>query len=189
MAKYPSALDTADNADATPQGKGRPTPTRREQERARKRPLVVSDRKQAAREARQKAGIAREQARVGIAAGDQRYLPLRDRGPQRKFVRDWVDARFSVGEFLIPVMIIALLLSSFPQRNLQYLTQLILLTFFLVAVIDCIFLGKRMRRKLAERFGSDKVEKGIAWYGTTRAMQLRVMRLPKPQVKRRHFPN
>ncbi|AZZ54871.1 DUF3043 domain-containing protein [Rathayibacter iranicus] len=188
VAKHPIATDTPDDANTPGIGKGRPTPTRREQELARKRPLVVTDRKQAARDAREKAAVAREQARLGLAAGDQRYLPLRDRGPQRKFIRDWVDARFSLGEFLIPVMVIVLLLSFFPQPELQSASLLIIWVFFLIAVIDCIFLGTRMRRKLAERFGADKVEKGVRWYAATRALQLRVMRLPKPQVKRGAFP-
>ncbi|PPH51319.1 DUF3043 domain-containing protein [Rathayibacter sp. AY1E2] len=188
VAKHPIATDTPDAAGSPGSGKGRPTPTRREQELARKRPLVVTDRKQAARDAREKAAVSREQARIGLAAGDQRYLPLRDKGPQRKFVRDWVDARFSLGEFLIPVMVVVLLLSFFPQPELQYATLVILWVFFLLAVIDCILLGMRMRRKLAERYGADKVEKGIRWYAAMRALQLRVMRLPKPQVKRRAFP-
>ena len=188
MAKHPIETDTPDDAEPSA-GKGRPTPTRREQELARKRPLVATDRKQAARDAREKAAVIREQARVGLAAGDQRYLPLRDKGPQRRFVRDWVDARFSFGEFLIPVMVVVLLLSFFPQPELQYVTLIVLWAFFLIAVIDCILLGMRMRRKLAERFGADKVEKGIRWYAAMRALQLRVMRLPKPQVKRGAFPS
>ncbi|KQQ01461.1 MULTISPECIES: DUF3043 domain-containing protein [unclassified Rathayibacter] len=189
MAKPPIATDSPDDATPAASGKGRPTPTRREQELARKRPLVTTDRKQAARDAREKAAVQREQARIGMAAGDQRYLPLRDKGPQRKFVRDWVDARFSLGEFLIPVMVVVLLLSFFPQPELQYATLVILWLFFLLAVIDCILLGIRLRRKLAERYGADKVEKGIRWYAAMRALQLRVMRLPKPQVKRRQYPS
>ncbi|MCJ1694284.1 DUF3043 domain-containing protein [Rathayibacter caricis DSM 15933] len=189
MAKHPIATDTPDDADSAPStGKGRPTPTRRERELANQRPLVTTDRKQAARDAREKAAVAREQARIGLAAGDQRYLPLRDKGPQRKFVRDWVDARFSLGEFLIPVMVVVLLLSFFPQPELQYVTLIVLWAFFLVAVLDCVLLGMRMRKKLGERYGADKVEKGIRWYAAMRALQLRVMRLPKPQVKRGAFP-
>lgn len=188
MAKHPIATDSPDDAFPA-SGKGRPTPTRREQELARKRPLVVTDRKQAARDAREKTAALREQARVGMAVGDQRYLPPRDKGPQRKFVRDWVDARFSLGEFLIPVMVVVLLLSFFPQPELQYVTLVVLWTFFLLAVVDCILLGLRLRKKLAARYGADKVEKGIRWYAAMRALQLRVMRLPKPQVKRGQFPD
>ncbi|WP_153038923.1 DUF3043 domain-containing protein, partial [Rathayibacter tanaceti] len=108
--------------------------------------------------------------------------------PQRKFVRDWIDARFSLGEFLIPVMVVVLLLSFFPQPELQSISLIVIWVFFLVAVVDCVLLGARMRRKLGDRFGPANVEKGIRWYAATRALQLRVMRLPKPQVKRGAFP-
>ena len=69
------------------------------------------------------------------------------------------------------------------------LSTIELWAFFLLAVLDCILLGRRLKKKLAERFGgADKVEKGIPWYAAMRALQLRVMRLPKPQVKRGAFP-
>ncbi|NQX10634.1 DUF3043 domain-containing protein [Microbacteriaceae bacterium VKM Ac-2855] len=192
MAKQPPVQDTTETADAggsKSSGKGHATPTRREQEAARKRPLVVTDRKAAARDAREKQAVAREQARIGLAAGDQRYLPLRDRGPQKKYIRDYVDARFSLGEFLIPVMFVVLLLSFFPQPQLQIITLFVLWTFFLASVLDCFLLGLRLRKKLGAKFGADKVERGIRWYAAMRALQLRLMRLPKPQVKRGQFPS
>jgi alkylation response protein AidB-like acyl-CoA dehydrogenase len=73
-------------------GKGHATPSRAEQEAARKRPLVP-DTKEA--KARAKADLAaqRDKARVGMAAGDERYLTARDKGPQRRFARDYVDSR------------------------------------------------------------------------------------------------
>ncbi|NQX28715.1 DUF3043 domain-containing protein [Microbacteriaceae bacterium VKM Ac-2854] len=192
MAKQPPVQDTTEPADAAAAksaGKGRPTPTRREQELAHKRPLVATDRKAAAKEAREKQAVAREQARIGLAAGDQRYLPLRDRGPQKKYIRDYVDARFSLGEFLIPVMVVVLLLSFFPSPEIQMITLIVLWTFFLASVVDCFLLGLRLRKKLGAKFGTDKVERGIRWYAAMRALQLRLMRLPKPQVKRGQFPS
>lgn len=192
MAKHPPVQDSTESADAAASkatGKGRATPTRREQELAHKRPLVATDRKAAAKEAREKQAVAREQARIGLAAGDQRYLPLRDRGPQKKYIRDYVDARFSLGEFLIPVMFVVLLMSFFPDPTLQIVTLAVLWTFFIASVLDCVLLGFRLRKKLGAKFGAEKVEKGIRWYAAMRALQLRIMRLPKPQVKRGQFPS
>ena len=37
--------------------------------------------------------------------------------------------------------------------------------------------------------GADKVERGLIWYGATRAMQIRRVRLPKPLVKRGEPPH
>ena len=188
-AETPAPETPEETAERIRQGKGAPTPTRRQQEAARKRPLVPTDRKEAARVARQKQSEAREKARLGMAAGDDRYLTARDRGPQRRYVRDYVDARFSIGEFLIPVMLIVIILTFLPVAALQVYGLFALWGFFLIAVIDCFVLGFLVRKRLADKFGASKVERGVRWYGAMRALQLRVMRLPKPQVKRGQFPS
>ena len=180
--------ETAEETAARLAGKGRATPTRKEREAARKRPLVPEDRKEAARQARAQNASAREKARVGMAAGDDRYLTARDKGPQRRFVRDYVDARFNVGEIMIPVMLLVIVLTFLPQRELQVYGIIALWAFFIVAIIDCIVLGFLVRRKLGAKFGASKIERGVRWYAAMRALQLRVIRLPKPQVKRGQYP-
>lgn len=184
----PTAETAAPVAAGTPLGKGAPTPTRRQQEAARKRPLVPDDRKLAAREARQKSAQARERARLGMAAGEEKYLPARDRGPQKRYVRDYVDARFSVGEFLIPIMFIVILLTFIPDPYVQTYGILGLWAFFIIAVVDSVILGFIVTRKLERKFGAGNVER-VRWYAAMRALQLRVMRLPKPMVKRGQYPS
>ncbi|MEV8212136.1 DUF3043 domain-containing protein [Leifsonia sp. NPDC077715] len=188
-AETPAVETPEETAARLKQGKGAPTPSRREQEAARKRPLVPTDRKEAARQARAKQAEARERARVGMAAGDDRYLTARDRGPQRRYVRDYVDARFSIGEFLIPVMLIVIVLTFLPSPVLQVYGLFALWGFFLIAVIDCFVLGFLIQRRVGDKFGKTKVERGLRWYGAMRALQLRIMRLPKPQVKRGQYPS
>ncbi|MGN6760935.1 MAG: DUF3043 domain-containing protein [Leifsonia sp.] len=188
-AETPAAETPEETAARLKQGKGAPTPSRREQEAARKRPLVPTDRKEAARMARQRQAEARDKARVGMAAGDDRYLTARDRGPQRRYVRDYVDARFSIGEFLIPIMLLVIVLTFLPSPLLQAYGLFALWGFFLIAVIDCIVLGFLVRKRIGAKFGVSKVERGLRWYAAMRALQLRVMRLPKPQVKRGQFPS
>jgi Protein of unknown function (DUF3043) len=169
--------------------KGHRTPTRREKEAARKRPLVSSDRTVARKQSRVADQQRRDKARVGMAKGDERYLGVRDRGPQRRFVRDYIDARWSFGEFLIPVMAVVLVLSLLPENTLVPVIGLGTLYLFLLgAIVDCLIVGFVIRRKLGAKYGVDKVEKGVRWYAAMRAVQLRLMRLPKPQVKRGAFP-
>ena len=191
MAKTPqsnsdNAVGVELNADSI-KGKGKPTPTRKEKEAARKRPLVSSDRAEARKIARAQVQAQRERARIGMANGEERFLPMRDRGPQKKFVRDYVDARFSVGEALIPLMFGVIILTFFPQPEVQLIGIVVLWVFFIAAALDAVVLGYILKRKLAAKFGESKVEK-VRWYAAMRALQLRAMRLPKPQVKRRQYP-
>lgn len=188
MAKTsPSSTEAELTPDAPTVGKGHPTPTRREKEAARKQPLVSGDRAAARKKAREQMQLQREKARIGMAAGDEKYLPARDRGPQKRYVRDYVDARFSIGEVLIPVMFVVIILTFVPSAEVQTIGIIALWAFFLVAVIDCVVLGFLVTRKLAAKFGADRVEK-VRWYAAMRALQLRLMRLPKPQVKRGQYP-
>ena len=199
MAKQPvnpnpeSSIETADETAArllggVVVGKGQATPTRKAQEAARKRPLVPDDRRLAAKQARAKSSEARDRARIGMAAGDDKYMPVRERGPQKRFARDYVDARFNVGEFMIPVMFIVIILTFIPDPLLQTYGIFALWAFFLIAVIDCVILGFILTRKVESKFGQSKADR-VRWYAAMRALQLRPMRLPKPQVKRGQYPN
>jgi hypothetical protein len=176
----------AESASGT---KGRPTPTRKEREAANQRPLVSGDRKTGNRVARAKMAEARDKARVGMANGEEKYLPIRDKGPQRRFIRDYIDARYSVGELIIPVMFVVIILTFINNVALQTIAIFGLWVFFFIAVVDCITVGYIIQRKLTAKFGADKLQKGNRWYTAMRALQLRPMRLPKPQVKRGTFPS
>ncbi|MGI9824554.1 DUF3043 domain-containing protein [Agromyces sp. Marseille-Q5079] len=193
MAKHPTnseepSAETLEETQARLKaGKGVPTPSRAEQEAARKRPLVPNDRKEATKAAKAKEAEARERARIGMAAGDERYLPMRDRGPQKKFVRDYVDARFSIGEILIPVMFAVIILTFIPNAQVQAIGILALWSFFLIAIVDVVILGQMLTRKLRAKYG-EKAER-VRWYAAMRALQLRMLRLPKPQVRRGQYPS
>src|SRR6476619_6571039 len=91
--------------------KNRPTPKRRDQEAARKRPLVVTDRKAARDTERTKRREAQLKQRQAMVTGDDSHLPVRDKGPVRRYIRDYVDARWNLGEFMLPVMVVVLALS------------------------------------------------------------------------------
>jgi hypothetical protein len=176
-------------ADSVTTGKGHATPTRKEREAANLRPLVNSDRKAASKESRAKMAQARERARIGMANGEEKYLVARDRGPQRRYIRDYIDARFSVGEIMIPIMFLVIILTFVQDDVFQVLAILGLWLFFFLAVIDCLIVGFRVNRKLAAKFGADQLQRGNRWYAAMRALQLRMMRLPKPQVKRGQYPS
>ena len=168
-------------------GKGRATPTRAEREAARKRPLVP-DTKEAKARARAELQTQRDKARVGMAAGDPRYLPARDQGPQRKFVRDYVDAGWHLGEAVMPAMVVVILATFVPAAAVQYWSFVALWIFILFVIGDMVLTSINAKRAVKAKFGVDKVEKGLGWYAAMRTVQMRFLRLPKPQVKRGQRP-
>ncbi|MBN9613362.1 MAG: DUF3043 domain-containing protein [Actinobacteria bacterium] len=193
MAKDQSSKPADDQTGATGEsaedtlGKGRPTPSRKQAQAAKAQPLVGGRDKAAQKEFRQRQNEARERARVGMMQGDERYLTARDKGPQRRYVRDYVDARFSLGEFTIPLMLLVLLMSLLPGQ-IQVYSIIAIWSFLFLAIIDAVILGFRLRGKLAAKFGADKIQPGFRWYAAMRAFQFRMLRAPKPQVKRLKFP-
>ena len=45
-----------------------------------------------------------------MRTGDERYLPARDKGPVKRYIRDYVDARFSLGEAFMPLSILLIVI-------------------------------------------------------------------------------
>ena len=168
-------------------GKGRPTPSRKAAQAANARPIVGSKDKAQQKEMRRNQVAERERARVGMMQGEERFLTARDRGPQRRYVRDYVDARWSVGELLIPLMLVVLVMTFIPGI-IQVLSLVLIWAFVALAILDAVFLGFRLKKKLADKFGEENVQGGFRWYGAMRAMQFRPLRVPKPQVKRGSYP-
>jgi len=183
--KTPAAVPAVE-PEPVPATKGHATPTRKEQEAARRRPLVPKDRRLAAQQNRSSLANEREKARIGMAKGDERYLPARDKGPQKRYTRDFVDARFSAGEILMPVLVVVILTFFLPDPAGLY-AQYGFWAIFLFVVADCVVMTFQLRRRLADKYGKDKVEK-VTWYASMRAVQMRFLRLPKPQVKRGEYP-
>ncbi|MFF0391565.1 DUF3043 domain-containing protein [Kitasatospora sp. NPDC004615] len=168
--------------------KGRPTPKRSEAEAHRKtRVSVPKDRKEAARQARERMRAEREKQRTALLEGDERALPARDKGPVRRYVRDFVDSRWAAAEFFLPYAVVVLVLSITKVQSLQLMSTLLFMIFFVVVILDFVRLGFTLRKGLAERFPNDNTG-GAVMYGLMRTLQMRRLRLPKPMVKRGERP-
>jgi hypothetical protein len=165
-------------------GKGRPTPSRKAREQARKKPLVGDRSREAKRAQREKLTAQRMQIREGMMAGDERYLSARDKGPQRRFARDIVDARFTAGELVLPMLFIVVFMTFIDSFILQVIALIAMWGLFGVVAIDATLVGRIAKRKVAVKFGQDNLEQGIAWYSAMRSIQMRSLRIPKPQVAR-----
>nr|WP_276611947.1 DUF3043 domain-containing protein [Kineococcus vitellinus] len=167
-------------------GKGRPTPRRSEAQARNVRPLVPVDRKAAARSAREAQRAERAKVQSALMTGDERYLPLRDRGPQKRFVRDVVDARRNVGEYFLIIagvsLVLSMLATPLGSAELVLVTTLLIYLMLAVVVVDSIVLGRKLKRAVAARF--EEPERGLVSYGVTRALQIRRMRRPVAMVPR-----
>lgn len=166
-----------------PGGKGRPTPSRKEAEAAaRARAKTPRTRKEMAAAQRAARAESSQRMRQAMKTGDERYLPARDRGPMRRFIRDFVDVRFSFIELLIPVMVVSLVLSWSGNAYLVGVSEIVLLGAMIFIVMDMVFLRVKLRRELTQRFPGESY-KGTTYYAVMRAMQMKFMRLPKPARK------
>jgi len=174
----------SENESTKPAGKGRPTPSRKTQEKANLRPLVGGSSPEERRAAKNAMKAERLKARAGMMAGDEKYLTARDRGPQKRFIRDFIDSKFSLGELVMPAMIMVILLSAIESYVVQLATLLTMWVLFIAVGINAWLTGRKAKRLLSAKYGESKLDSGIMMYATMRSIQMRALRMPKPQVKR-----
>ena len=168
---------------AKPGGKGRPTPKRKEAEAlARAKARTPRTRKElAARQREVKAEDSRK-IREAMKTGDERYLLARDKGPVRRFIRDYVDSRFSLVELLIPLLIVSMVLGYSGQPALVSASTMVMMATFLFVIVDMVLLRFRLRKELTRRFPGESL-KGTTYYAVMRSLQMKFMRMPKAKVK------
>ncbi len=183
----PAPTPASQEHQPKPGGKGRPTPSRKEAEAARKAALrKPRNRREAAKLRREKMRAERIKMHAAMQTGDERYLPGADKGPVRRFARDYVDARYSVMEFALPVLLVfsfAGILLGGVAPWVPGAVNLVFLFIILMIAADWFWLTRGLKRAVAQRF-PDESTKGIGFYAVRRTMQMRRWRLPKPQVSR-----
>ncbi len=165
------------------QKKGRPTPKRKEAQAAVKvSSLAPASTKAEKKRSKDQARAARLLQRQAYLRGDENALPLRDRGPEKKFVRNYIDSRRSIGEYFLPIIGFVLVLSLIPFSAFAVAGIVIMYSVLLVSIVDGFFLSRKIKSEITTRF-PDKNTKGLGLYGWLRSTQMRRMRAPKPQVK------
>jgi len=171
------------NSADSSQKKGRPTPKRKEAQASNKvsslAPASSKAEKQRVKDATRTARIAQ---RAAYLRGDESALPARDRGAEKKFVRNFVDSRRSIGEYFLPVIGFVLVLSLIPIGAFAVAGIIIMYSVLLYSIVDGFFLSRKIKSEVTTRF-PDKSTKGLGLYGWLRSTQMRRMRAPKPQVK------
>lgn len=187
--------------------KGKPTPKRNEVERqigvrktsfeapatpaeARKRrkelKSSMSKEEYKAFKQRQRDEASRERRKVNerMMAGDEQYLMDRDKGPEKRFVRDYVDSRRFIMNFFLPLTFFVLIIMLVGTRNpeIANLSTIFMLVMFIIIVGEGVWVGRKINRMVSERF-PDNPHGGFAlgMYAFTRATMIRRFRTPAPQ--------
>ena len=162
--------------------KGKPTPKRKEaQAKLKISPLSPTASKEAKKTLKAQARVRRLEARAAYMRGEESALPVKDKGPARRFVRNYVDERKSVTEYFLVFIMFILFLTVIPSPAVQLGAIVLMYSAMIWVAIDGFLLSRRVKKLVAEKF-PDQPTKGLGLYGWMRSTQLRRLRAPSPQV-------
>mgnify|MGYP000155916084 FL=1 len=162
--------------------KGKPTPKRKEaQAKLKVSPLSPTASKEAKKTLKAQARVRRLEARAAYMRGEESALPVKDKGPARRFVRNYVDERKSVTEYFLVFIMFILFLTVIPSPAVQLGAIVLMYSAMIWVAIDGFLLSRRVKKLVAEKF-PDQPTKGLGLYGWMRSTQLRRLRAPAPQV-------
>lgn len=169
------AVSTTDTTPGRPTRKAVPTPTRRQAELDRRQRLnPVRTKKEAKALERDQRAKVRQKAMVEAESR-----------PEMVLLRDHIDARWNVAEFMLPIMLVVLAVSMFGNTYSPLVLGTMIATWVLLAVVilDLTVMWRSYKKLLAERFPR-ATPKGLLMMGVNRAMQIRRFRQPPARIKR-----
>ena len=176
---------TEKSAGKSPEKKGKPTPKRKDAEAKSTRnflsPATTKAEKNLDKAAARERRIA---ARAAYMRGDEAALPARDKGPVRKFVRDYVDSRRTIGEYFLPVIMVVLVLTVIPNKFIQLLAILFMYGAMAYSIGSGFYFSRKIRQAVNEKFPGEST-KGLGMYGWLRSTQMRKMRAPAPSFEKK----
>ena len=162
--------------------KGKPTPKRKEaQAKLKVSSLSPAASKEAKKALKAQARVRRLEARAAYMRGEESALPVKDKGPARRFVRNYVDERKSVTEYFLVFIMFILFLTVIPSPAVQLGAIVLMYSAMIWVAIDGFLLSRRVKKLVTEKF-PDQPTKGLGLYGWMRSTQLRRLRAPAPQV-------
>lgn len=162
--------------------KGKPTPKRKDAEAKLKiSPLSPTASKDAKRALKEQSRVRRLEARAAYMRGEESALPYRDKGPARRFVRNYIDERRSISEYFLVLIMLVLFLTIIPIPAVQLAAVALMYSSMIFMTVNGIVLSRKLKKLVAEKFPEEPT-KGIGMYGWMRSTQLRRLRAPAPQV-------
>jgi DUF3043 family protein len=172
----PATPEPTTTVESAPTGKkDRPTPTRKEAEAARRQRMSTTLSKKQSRAA------ANRQSR----SERMKTISAREAVPEKVLMRDYIDARFNLGEFLLPsvVVILAVTLLGSYWPSVTLIATLAMYLFIIGVFVDGYLMWRGFKKVLAKRLPKAS-PKGLLLYGMTRSTQIRRFRSPAPRIKR-----
>ena len=171
--------------------KDAPTPKRKDAEALNKVNAITSPATKATKvRDRNELKAKRLAARAAYMRGDENALPARDKGPVRRYVRNYVDSRRTMGEYFLPAMVVVLIIMSVGGRSsnkhvtgIAYIALLLMYLAMGTLLVSGVFFTRKIRKAVSAKFPGEST-KGLGMYGFLRSTQMRRMRAPAPQVKR-----
>jgi hypothetical protein len=176
--------------------KGRATPKRRDAESKRRGPVAPPPRtsreamkrnrgnKEERKELSAKRREARLKSRERMMSGDEKYLPPREKGPVKAYIRDVVDSQRTALGLFMPLAIIVFVSITVPSPVIQQYVTLAAMLIFILMIGQSLILGRKIAGMAREKFPKELIKTGsITWYVATRGVQIRKLRIPKPRVK------
>jgi hypothetical protein len=115
-----------------------------------------------------------------------RTISARDNTPEKALLRDYVDSRFNLGEFLLPSLVVILALTFLSQSvgpRVSIISTLAMYLFILGVIVDTAIMWRGFKKLLAARLPKAS-PRGLLMYGMNRGIQIRRFRTPPPRIKR-----
>jgi Protein of unknown function (DUF3043) len=159
-----------------PTGKSVPTPKRRDAEAARRQRIHPQ---LSPKEARRK-------ARVDAGAERRKQSEALDSTPGKLLMRKWVDSRFNLAEWSMPILMTLLVLVLVVSPNYPTIvepTTYATWSFIALVAVDIFMMWRGFKKLAAERIPNERL-KGLLYYGFNRSLSLRRFRIPRPTAKR-----
>jgi hypothetical protein len=166
-------------------GKGRPTPKRNEANKGRYQSITGSPTRSSAGSGGSKAPADRtDRARRydAMKRGEDWALNARDKGPERKLVRDFVDSKRRISEFYMYALIVLLLALFSRNKTVEDYVSPFVIVLIALVFIDGFLIRMQIRKLIAQRLPGSST-RGLTMYAVIRALQIRRFRVPSPQVK------
>ena len=162
--------------------KGKPTPKRKDaQAKLNFSPLSPTSSKAAKKVLKEQSRARRLETRAAYMRGEESALPVRDKGDARRFVRNYIDERKSIGEYFLVIIMVVLFLTIVPIPAVQLAAIAIMYSSMIYISINGFLLSRRIKKLVIAKFPGQST-KGIGLYGWMRSTQLRRLRAPAPQV-------